>query len=122
MIMDIENINISNSEVTTKKTRNKPSKYTEEEKKERHKAALKRYFDKQEVKEKHKEYYKNKYENMTEEEKKSYINNSVNNCMIKYNNMTEEQKKEYLIKCRPYKRKYCLKMKEQNLNNYVVCV
>ncbi len=120
--MSSENLIILNSDVKIKKTRNKPSKYTEEEKKQRQREANKRYHDKEEIKERHKEYYKKRYENLTEEEKRDYINKSVNNCMIKYHNMTEEQKKEFLIKCRPYKRKYCLKMKEQNLNNYVVCV
>ena len=69
-----------------------------------------------------KEYYKNKYDNMTEEEKKNYIDKSVNLCKIKYNNMTEEEKTEYNIKCRPYKKKYYHKMKEQTINNSIICV
>ena len=116
--MDNENIFILNSETTAKKTRNKPSKYTEEEKRERHKEALKRYYEKQDKKLMIKDYYKNKYENMTDEEKKTFIN--YNN--QKYYNMTEEEKKEYNIKLRPYKQKYYHKMKEQTLNNSVVCV
>ncbi len=106
------------SDVKIKKTRNKPSKYTEEEKRERHKEAVKKYYEKDEVKDKVLKYYKEKYENMTVEERKNYIDK----CMIKYHNMTDEEKKEFLIKCRPYKKKYYHKMKEQNLKNYVVCV
>jgi gluconate kinase len=55
---------------------------------------------------------------MTDEERRNYVDNYNK----KYHNMTEEEKKEFLIKCRPYKKKYYYKTKEQNLNNYIVCV
>ena len=41
---------------------------------------------------------------------------------IKLANMTEEEKTEYNIKCRPYKKKYYHKMKEQIINNSIICV
>ena len=114
----MENENILNSDVKIKKTRNKPSKYTEEEKKERHKEAAKKYYEKNEVKEKILKYYKDKYEKMTDEERQNYINHYNE----KYKNMTEEEKQIFLIQCRPYKKKYYHKMKEQTLHNYIVCV
>ena len=55
---------------------------------------------------------------MTDEERQNYINHYNE----KYKNMTEEEKQFFLIQCRPYKKKYYHKMKEQTLHNYIVCV
>jgi hypothetical protein len=92
-----------------KKKRNKPSKYTEEEKKAKFLEYQKQYVKKPEVKEKRNEYYKARYHALDEEAKKLFSQNF----MIKYNNMTDEEYKNYLIQCRPYKRKYNHKIKEE---------
>ncbi len=100
--MDTTFLIIGTSSEAPKKTRNRTSKYTEEEKKERLKASQAKYFNKQEIKERQSQYYKERYENLTEEEKKKYMENTL----TKYYNMTDEEYKNFLIKCRPYKRKY----------------
>ena len=74
----------------------KKQNYNEEEKKIRHKEALKRNYEKN--KEKRCTYYREKYQNLPEEEKQQYITiNKINN-KTKYDKLTDEEKKEYINK------------------------
>jgi hypothetical protein len=96
---DIEN----NIEIKPeKKKRNKPSKYTEEEKKEKFLEYQKKYVNKPEIKEKRNEYYKARYHALDEKAKKKFSQNFL----TKYHNMTDDEYKNYLNQCKPYKRKY----------------
>ena len=85
------------------------SKYTEEEKKERHKASQLKYMNKPELKDKLNEYCKQRYHNLEPEAKKMFNHKLI----TKYYNMTDEEYKNYLIQCRPYKRKYNHKKAEE---------
>ena len=103
-----ESSNINIEVVKVKKTRNRPCKYTEEERKQRNKEARKKYYNKPEVREKNMNYFNIKYKEMSEEEKQKLIENNK----IKYSNLSEEEKKEILIKTRQYKRKYGERIRE----------
>ena len=105
-MLDCPDINIE--VVKVKKTRNRPCKYTEEERKQRAKEARKKYYNKPEVHEKMINYFNTKYNEMTDEEKEKLIEYNK----IKYSNLSEEEKKEFLIKTRPYKRKYGQRIRE----------
>ena len=92
-----------------KKKRNKTSKYTEDEKKERAKEAHKKHYKKPDVKVKRNDYYKARYHELDEEAKKKFSQNFL----TKYYNMTDEEYQTFLIQCRPYKRKYGQKKTEE---------
>lgn len=92
-----------------KKKRNKPSKYSEDEKKERAKEALKKHYNKPDIKVKRNDYYKARYHELDEEGKKLFSFNF----MQKYYNMNDDEYKNYLNQCKPYKRKYNHKKTEE---------
>jgi hypothetical protein len=99
--------------VKIKKTRNRQSKYTEEEKRIRRNLNQQKYQQKPEIKEKLSKYYSEKYKNMNEEDKKKLIDNKSKIIKEKYNKMNDEEYNNFLIKSRPYKNKYNKKKAEE---------
>ena len=102
----MENNKDINEVVKIKKTRNRQSKYTEEEKRIRRNLNQQKYKQKPEIKEKLSKYFSEKYKNMNEEDKKKLIENKSKIIKEKYKNMNDEEYNKFLIKTRPYKNKY----------------
>ena len=92
--------------VEIKKTRNRKSKYTEEERKQKYKEYQRNYHQNPEVKERMAKYYIERYHNLEEEDKKIYVAKINEFMKQRYNNMNDEEYNNYLVKCRPYKNKY----------------